>query len=111
MVNIKTIKYLFIINFLALSLNVYGALSINNVTPNSGSESGGYSIEISGLGFLSGANVTIGAESCLNTVVVSEEIINCTAPTNEVGPADIVVTNPDQESVTLISGFTYTLSQ
>jgi hypothetical protein len=81
------------------------APSITNVTPSSGTVSGGTTVTITGTNFESGAQVLVGGQEA---VVHSLNINTITAvvPANAAGTSPVVVQNPDgQSSNTLI--FTY----
>ncbi len=80
---------------------------VNSVTPSSGTTAGGSSILISGSGFLSGANVTIGGTSCIDLTVVSPTQINCVTTPHSPGSVDVVISNPDGQVGALSNGFTY----
>lgn len=102
------------LGMIALELAESGAVEpdpppeITSVDPNSGSESGGTSITITGTGFQSGATVTIGGNAATSVTVVNATTITCTTPAGSPGAANVVVTNPDSQSDTLVGGFTYT---
>jgi phosphatidylserine/phosphatidylglycerophosphate/cardiolipin synthase-like enzyme len=81
------------------------APSINNVTPSSGTVSGGTQITISGANFVSGANVLVGGQQAVVQTITNSSITAIT-PANSSGTAAVAVVNPDgQSSNTLI--FTY----
>jgi hypothetical protein len=80
---------------------------INSLTPGTGLETGGYMIVISGANFISGATVMIGGNSAPIYSFVDSTKIRVTVPKGTVGKADIVLTNPDGQSVTLSGGFEY----
>lgn len=82
------------------------APTISNISPPNGSTNGGTSIVISGSGFSPGATLTIGGASATITNL-TPTLIWATTPPNSAGSADIVVTNPDGQSVTAPGGFTY----
>jgi hypothetical protein len=76
---------------------------ITEVQPNQGFP--GLRFWVTGTGLLPGARVSIGGidvtqNSVLNSIVGL-------APTHDLGPADVVVTNPGGRTVTLPGGFTY----
>jgi hypothetical protein len=78
------------------------SLTVSGVTPSSGPA--GTVVNVIGTGFVTGATVTIG--SLAVTTFVSSTSLTAVVPTGS-GIKDVVVTNPDGESVTLSSGFTY----
>jgi hypothetical protein len=70
--------------------------------------SGGASVTLNGANFLNGATVTVDGTAATNVVFKSATQLTITIPKGTAGTADIVVTNPDGQSVTLPGGFTYT---
>lgn len=84
------------------------APTVSSVTPAFGPEGGGTAItNLVGIGFLSGATVTIGGASATSVVVVSPTQITCVAPTGTFGSRDIVVTNTGGPPGTGAGLFTY----
>ena len=77
------------------------------VSPAIGSVAGGTPITITGSGFETGAEVTLGGVGCPQLTVQSPESISCVTPPSNPGTVDITVTNPSGQSGTLESGFTY----
>ena len=67
----------------------------------------GGTVNLSGLGFLKGATVTIGGQPCANAVVGNEWGLTCVAPPMALGSYDVVITNPDGGSSTLSGGLSY----
>ncbi|HVN32596.1 MAG TPA: IPT/TIG domain-containing protein [Thermoanaerobaculaceae bacterium] len=86
---------------------IAAAPTISNVTPNNGPAAGGTSVTITGTNFQAGAAVTFGGVGATVTNVTSTTI-TCTTPAGAAGAVNVVVTNPDAQSATLVSGFTYT---
>lgn len=85
------------------------APTISGIAPTSGSYLGGTAVTISGTGFQVGlSTVVIGAAAMTSTVVVNSTTITGNTPARAAGAVDIVVTNPDFQSATLASGYTYT---
>ncbi len=83
------------------------ALDVAGVTPTSGPTSGGTPVTLSGTGFQSGAVVKLGGVVATGVVVVNGTTITATTPAHTAGAVDVVVTNPDLQSGTLVGGFTY----
>lgn len=83
------------------------APTIDVVYPSSGPVNGGTSISVYGSNFSAGATVKIGGINCTNVVVVNSTKITCKTPPNSQGPKDVVVTNLNGQSGTLVNGFTY----
>lgn len=59
---------------------VGGALTVTNVTPDSGATSGGTAVTITGTGFLAGATVTFNGVAATSVDVVSDTTITCVTP-------------------------------
>ena len=79
---------------------------VRTVSPDNGKQSGGDVGSITGIGFLSGARVTIGG-SPASDIVVNPTLITFTIPPGTEGAKDVVVINPDGEKGTLRDGYTY----
>ena len=84
-------------------------LSVSSISPSTGPAAGGTWVTIYGTNFKEGATVTIGGNDAINPVVdpVAAMFITAVTPPGAGGPADVVVTNPDEESATLEDGFMY----
>ncbi len=83
------------------------APTVATVLPASGSTGGGTNVTITGTGFAAGATVTFGGTAAANVVVVSATSITATTPAHAAGVVNVVVTNADGQSGTLLGGFTY----
>ena len=81
--------------------------TVTAISPTSGSTSGGTSVTITGTNFVSGATVSLGGSAATGVSVVSSTSITATTPAHAAGAVNVVVTNPDTQSGTLNSGFTY----
>ncbi|HKK92073.1 MAG TPA: IPT/TIG domain-containing protein, partial [Longimicrobiales bacterium] len=81
--------------------------TVTSITPSNGPTSGGTSVTITGSEFVAGATVTIGGTTATNVGFVNSTSLTALTPVNPAGPADVVVTNPDGQSDTLVDGFTY----
>lgn len=83
----------------------------DSVAPASGPAAGGTAITITGTGFdaSGGASegVTIGGAAATSVVFVNATTIICVTPEHAVGAVDVVVTNGDGTSGTLVGGFFY----
>lgn len=66
----------------------------------------GTAVVIDGIGFQSGATVTIGGVPAQNVTVVSPTIISATVPPSAAAGANLSVQNPDGTSAMLANGFT-----
>jgi plastocyanin len=90
----------------------YAAPSVTSISPNTGSTAGGTVVNINGTGFQTGATVTIGGIPATDVSFVSSTLITARTPlgpaSEQAGqPRDVVVTNPDGTTATLVRGFTY----
>jgi len=86
---------------------------VTSVSPTSGPSNGGTIVQITGSNFQSGASVTFGTKPAQSVVVNStSQILAITpaAPATEQQslPVDVIIRNPDGQSVTATGGFTYT---
>ncbi|MCP4686746.1 MAG: hypothetical protein GY859_01780 [Desulfobacterales bacterium] len=99
----------------ALSITIDAAVSGPEVTacaPSSGSQGQRLTVTVSGQNFQAGASVSLGAGVTIrSTTVLSATSIDCSIRINKkaaLGARDVVVTNPDSQSGTLVAGFTVT---
>ncbi len=83
-------------------------LSVSGASPAQGSTSGGTAVTLTGKGFQAGAVVRFGASQSTTVTVASSTQINAVSPAGSAGAVSITVTNPDTQSASLASGFTYT---
>jgi hypothetical protein len=68
---------------------------------------GGQTVTITGTGFQTGANVTIGGTAATSVSFVSATTLTITTPAKAAGDYDIVVTNTDTGTGTKINGISY----
>jgi hypothetical protein len=80
---------------------------VNSVDPNTGSDFGGELVTVSGRNFVSTPSVTFGTAYSPSVTFVSDKVLSVTTPAHGAGTVDLTVTNPDLQSGTLISGFTF----
>ncbi len=96
---------------LASAFTHQNAPTVTSVSPASGPPVGGYTIAITGTGFVTGATVRVrsGGMSylCTSVTVVSSTSITCVTPAASAGYYDLVVTNADTQVGTLTNGFRY----
>jgi len=83
------------------------APAISSVTPNFGPTSGGSLVTIAGANFQAGAAVTFGGAAASGVTVLDSSTMTALTPAHAAGAVNVVVTNPDAQSATLASGFTY----
>lgn len=81
--------------------------TVDAIDPSTGSTAGGTAVTITGTGFVDGATVTIGGQAATSVVVVDPTEITCDTPAHAAGTVDVVVTNSDTQSDTLVDGFEY----
>lgn len=81
---------------------------ISSISATTGSAGGGQSLTINGSNFWSGATVLMGSLNCTSPNVVSVSLIMCTIPAGAVGTVNVTVRNPDAQTHTLNSAYTYT---
>ncbi len=89
--------------------NAFGPPTITSVSPTSGSTNGNTPITITGTQFQTGATVRLDASNCTSVTVVSATSITCTTPSHAAGAVGVTVTNPDAQTHTLSSAYTYVM--
>ncbi|HXY00641.1 MAG TPA: IPT/TIG domain-containing protein [Candidatus Limnocylindrales bacterium] len=80
-------------------------LGIGTLTRSSGTAAGGVSVTLRGSGFVNGIKATLGGESAAVTWK-DMNTLTLTTPATSAGPQQLVLTNPDGESVSLDAAFT-----
>ncbi len=80
--------------------------TISGVTPPFGPLSGGTPVTITGTNFQNGATVTIGGAAATGVAFVNSTTLTAFTPAGT-GTVAVVVTNPDAQTATLLSSFTY----
>ena len=84
------------------------APTITSVAPAAASVAGGTVITITGTGFVSGATVSLGAFAATSVTIVNNTTITATTPAQtSSGAVTVGVANPDTQSGSLASGYTY----
>lgn len=78
---------------------------VDGIMPPTGLAAGGSDVTITGLDFQSGLSATIGGQSLNALAVLDSMTVTGTAPALPLGPADVVVINPDGQSAALVGGF------
>lgn len=77
------------------------------VAPANGPASGGTAVVITGTDFYPSMTVTIGGTACPVTATTGTTSVTCTAPAKAAGAYDVVVTNTDNQTATLVGAYTY----
>ncbi|MBU3109060.1 IPT/TIG domain-containing protein, partial [Clostridium gasigenes] len=84
------------------------APSITSISPKEGKLAGGETVDINGDNFKTGATVKVGGQDAAKIVFIEGTRIRILVPASvNAGAIDVVVTNPDGQSVTLKDGYTY----
>lgn len=81
--------------------------TISNISPQTGHINGGTRVTITGANFLSGATVTFGGLPGVRVLVFNGTYLSVSTPAHAAGAVDVTITNPDGQSVTRTTGFTY----
>src|SRR5262249_28025468 len=81
--------------------------TLSSISPSSGSSAGGTAVTLTGCNFQPGALVFIGGTAATNVSVVSTTQITATTPAGTVGPANVIVQNPDLQITVQAVNFTY----
>jgi len=84
----------------------YPPATVSDVSPANGPETGGTPVTITGMDFVSGADVYFGGDWATDVVVTGSTEITCTTPPGT-GTVDVDVYNPESAPGTLSSAFTY----
>jgi hypothetical protein len=80
-------------------------LGIGTISPATGAASGGTTLTIRGSGFQTGAMVMLGGKAC--TVAFKDmNTLSVVTPAVASGPQQMVITNPDGETISLDAAFT-----
>lgn len=90
------------------------SIHITNITPRAGDAKGGTQVTVTGSGFAQGASVAFGYAPAIGgfryatKVAVSDgTAISATTPAHEPGTVDVIVTNPDGNSVVATAAFSF----
>lgn len=85
------------------------APTVTGITPATGDNDLATTItNLAGTNFVDGATVTVGGVAATSVVFVNPTKLTCVVPSGitPAGAADVVVTNPDSQTGTLVDGFT-----
>jgi hypothetical protein len=83
--------------------------AISGISPNSGPTSGGTSVTITGMSFAGGAAVAFGGVAPTSSTVVNATTITATTPAHATGAVTVTVTNPDAQTDSCSTCFTFLL--
>jgi hypothetical protein len=81
--------------------------TITSISPNTGPSNGGTFVIISGAGFSAAATVTFGGTAAATIFFATETFIEVSTPPHAEGSVNVVVTNPNGATVTIVNGFQY----
>jgi hypothetical protein len=84
--------------------------TISSIVPSTGPTAGGTAVTITGTGFQAGATVSLGGDAATGVNVLSATQIQAVTPAHAAGTVDVTVQNPDAQSATLTSGFSYAVT-
>jgi hypothetical protein len=82
-------------------------VTVQSVEASRGLPAGGETVAILGSGFVAGATVLFGANAGTGVVVDSDTRITVVVPAGAAGDVDVVVTNADASTGTLVDGYRY----
>jgi hypothetical protein len=82
--------------------------AVTSVSPTSGPTTGGTTITVTGSAFVSGATVRVNGVAATGVTFLSATQVRAVTPAGTAGARSVQVTNPDTQSSTLASAFTYT---
>ncbi len=80
---------------------------VTSVEPADGPAAGSTKVTIRGSGFATGATVAFGGTPAAVVGVLTDQSIVASTPPHASGVVDVQVTNPDEQSSTLVGGYTY----
>lgn len=83
-------------------------ISVSSASPAQGPTTGGTVVKITGKGFQTGAHVAFGSSQSTAVTVASSTEIDAMSPPESSGTVTLTVTDPDTQSSSLPSAFTYT---
>jgi hypothetical protein len=79
-------------------------LGIGTLSPASGTAAGGISVTVRGSGFQNGITAPLGGRTA-SVAVKDGNRLTLTTPSTTIGPQQLVLTSPDEQSVTLDTAF------
>jgi len=83
------------------------APTVSSISPVSGPTAGGTVVTITGTNFVSGATVTAGGTAATGVTFTSATSLTATFPAHAAGLVGVVVKNPDLQTATKTSAYTY----
>lgn len=84
------------------------APTVTSCSPNNGPASGGTSVTVTGTNFFATpSSITFGGTAATSIVFVNSTTLTCTTPSHAAATVNVVVTNPDGQTGTGTSVFTF----
>ncbi len=93
-------------NIVTAAIKIDSGITLSNVSPSSGSASGGVGITLTGTGLTSVSDITFGGISATSINVINSTTVTAVTPAHPAGIVDVTVTTPNG-SATLSNGYTY----
>lgn len=84
------------------------SVTLTSISPTSGPTTGATVITLRGSNFASGATVRVGGTAATSVTLISSTQLRATTPAGTAGAKTVMVTNPNGQSASLASAFTYT---
>lgn len=91
----------------ALTYAPVASPTITTVAPNAGPVAGGTVITLTGTGFKSGLTVTVGGTAATGVTFIDSTTVQATTPAKAAAVYNVVLTNTDGGSKTVLNGFIY----
>jgi hypothetical protein len=82
------------------------AFALTGAQPDHGPEAGGTAVTLSGSGFTSSTEVTVGGAPCASLTILSSVEIACTTPAGAAGAANLQASRPEDGALSSVA-FTY----
>lgn len=80
---------------------------LTSIAPTSGPPEGGTACTLTGTDFVDGCTVTFGGVEATSVVFVDSTEVTCVSPAGAEGVVNVTLTNPDDQSDTLVGEFEY----
>jgi hypothetical protein len=93
-------------NAVTAAIEIESGISLANVSPSSGSASGGTGVTLTGVGLTGATGVTFGGNAATSVNVVNSTTATAVTPAHAAGAVDVVITTPSG-SATDTNGYTY----
>jgi hypothetical protein len=94
-----------------ITVNPLPTVTVTSVVPPAGKSTGGKNITVNGTNFQSGATITLGGSAATSVVFVNSTKLTAVTPAHSAGFVNVVVTNPDTASGTLVNGYKFVTQQ